>query len=156
MAAERNHIKVFVASTVYNFQSDLDRIYNLLDGYGYDVLMSHKGTIPLDSSKSNAQVCTDGVEECDVFLGFIRPDYGSGVLERGGMSITHMEFQTAMKRNIPSTIVYLQNDEKKTIKGLIETMSVIDGFEYLILTTKEQIKLDTVLTFNGRRHKEEE
>ena len=48
MAAERNHIKVFVASTVYNFQSDLDRIYNLLDGYGYDVLMSHKGTIPFD------------------------------------------------------------------------------------------------------------
>ena len=33
---------------------------------------------------------------------------------------------------------------------------VIDGIEYLILTTKEQIKLDTVLTFNGRRHKEEE
>ncbi len=105
MAAKRNHIKVFVASTVYNFQSDLDRIYNLLDGFGYDVLMSHKGTIPLDSSKSNAQVCTDGVEECDVFLGFIRPDYGSGVLDRGGMSITHMEFQTAMKRNIPRFVL---------------------------------------------------
>ena len=44
------------------------------------------------------------------------------------------QLNVAMKRNIPSTIVYLQNDEKKTIKGLIETMSVIDGFEYLILT----------------------
>ena len=66
------------------------------------------------------------------------------------------QLNVAMKRNIPSTIVYLENDEKKTIKGLIQTMSVIDGFEYLILTTKEQIKLDTVLTFNGRRHKEEE
>ncbi|MFA6742177.1 MAG: transcriptional antiterminator Rof [Arcobacteraceae bacterium] len=65
------------------------------------------------------------------------------------------QLNVAMKRNIPSTIVYLENNEKKTIKGLIETMSVIDGFEYLILTTKEQIKLDTVLTFNGRRHKEE-
>ncbi len=65
------------------------------------------------------------------------------------------QLNVAMKRNIPSTIVYLENDEKKTLKGLIETMSVIDGFEYLILTTKEQIKLDTVLTFNGRRHKEE-
>ena len=65
------------------------------------------------------------------------------------------QLNVAMKRNIPSTIVYLENNEKKTIKGLIQTMSVIDGFEYLILTTKEQIKLDTVLTFNGRRHKEE-
>ena len=66
------------------------------------------------------------------------------------------QLNVAMKRNIPSTIVFLENNEKKTIKGLIQTMSVIDGFEYLILTTKEQIKLDTVLTFNGRRHKEEE
>ena len=66
------------------------------------------------------------------------------------------QLNVAMKRNIPSTIVYLENNEKKTIKGLIQTMSVIEGFEYLILTTKEQIKLDTVLTFNGRRHKEEE
>ena len=60
-----------------------------------------------------------------------------------------------MQRKIPSTVVYLQNNEKKTIKGLIQTMSVIDGFEYLILNTKEQIRLDTVLTFNGRRYKEE-
>ena len=35
-------------------------------------------------------------------------------------------------------------------------MSVIDGIEYLILNTKEQIKLNSVLTFNGRRHKEED
>ena len=66
------------------------------------------------------------------------------------------QLNVAMQRKIPSTVVYLENNEKKTIKGLIQTMSVIDGFEYLILTTKEQIKLDTVLTFNGRRHKEEE
>jgi Rho-binding antiterminator len=65
------------------------------------------------------------------------------------------QLNVAMKRNIPSTVVYLQNNEKKTIKGLIQTMSVIDGFEYLILNTKEQIRLDTVLTFNGRRYKEE-
>ena len=65
------------------------------------------------------------------------------------------QLNVAMKRKIPSTVVYLQNNEKKTIKGLIQTMSVIDGFEYLILNTKEQIRLDTVLTFNGRRYKEE-
>ena len=66
------------------------------------------------------------------------------------------QLNVAMQRKIPSTVVYLENDEKKTIKGLIETMSVIDGIEYLIMNKKEQIRLDTVLTFNGRRHKEEE
>lgn len=136
MAAERNHIKVFVASTVYNFQSDLDRIYNLLDGFGYDVLMSHKGTIPLDSSKSNAHVCVEGVEECDVFLGFIRPDYGSGVLERGGMSITHMEFQTAMKRNIPRFV--LADYRVVFTRSLFKDSYIIED------STAKQINFDTI------------
>ncbi len=105
MAAERNHIKVFVASTVYNFQLNLDQIYELLDGLGYDVLMSHKGTIPLDSSVSNLKNCTEGVEACDVFVGFIRPDYGSGVLDKGGKSITQYEFETAFARQIPRFVL---------------------------------------------------
>lgn len=105
MAAKRNHIKVFVASTVYNFEYQLKQIYDLLDGFGYDVLMSHKGTILLDSLQSNLQNCTDGVEECDVFVGFIRPDYGSGVLDKGGKSITHFEFETAYSRNIPRFVL---------------------------------------------------
>lgn len=105
MAAPRNHIKVFVASTVYNFQTELNKIYELLDGFGYDVLNSHKGTFLIDSSESNLQNCIDGVNECDVFVGFIRPDYGSGVLQRGGKSITHIEFETAVSRKIPRFIM---------------------------------------------------
>jgi len=105
MIAKRNHIKVFVASTVYNFEYQLKQIYELLDGYGYDVLMSHKGTILLDSLQSNLDNCKDGVEECDVFIGFIRPDYGSGVLDKGGKSITHYEFDAAYARNIPRFVL---------------------------------------------------
>lgn len=105
MIAKRNGIKVFVASTVYNFQSDLERIYDLLDNLGYDVLMSHKGTIPLDNKKSAAEMCVAGVDECDVFIGLIRPNYGSGVLEKDGKSITHMEFDRAIARDIPRFIL---------------------------------------------------
>lgn len=105
MPAPRNYIKVFVASTVYNFQTELNKIYELLDGYGYDVLNSHKGSLLIDSSESNLQNCIDAVNECDVFVGFIRPDYGSGVLEKGGKSITHIEFETAVARKIPRFIM---------------------------------------------------
>jgi hypothetical protein len=105
MAAPRNHIKVFVASTVYNFQTELNKIYELLDGFGYDVLNSHKGTFLIDSSESNIQNCIEGVNECDVFVGFIRPDYGSGVLEKGGKSITHIEFETVVTRKIPRFVM---------------------------------------------------
>lgn len=105
MIAKRNHIKVFVASTVYNFEYVLRQVYELLDSYGYDVCMSHMGTILLDSSKSNLDNCINAVNECDVFVGFIRPDYGSGVLEKGGKSITHFEFSTANQREIPRFIL---------------------------------------------------
>ena len=105
MVAERNHIKVFVATTVYNFESDLNTIYELLDNLGYDVYMSHKGSFPLNSKFSNLKNCTNGVEDCDVFVGFIRPSYGSGVLEKGAKSITHQEFETAFNRNIPRFIL---------------------------------------------------
>jgi hypothetical protein len=105
MIAKRNHIKVFVASTVYNFEYQLKQIYELLDSYGYDVYMSHKGTILLDSLQSNLNNCIDGVKECDVFVGFIRPDYGSGVLEKGTKSITHYEFETAYDRQIPRFVL---------------------------------------------------
>ena len=66
------------------------------------------------------------------------------------------QLNVAMQRKIPSTVVYLENGEKKTLKGLIQTMSVIDGIEYVILNKNDQIRLDNVLTFNGRRYKEEE
>ena len=65
------------------------------------------------------------------------------------------QLNVAMQRKIPSTVVYLENDEKKTSKGLVQTMEVIDGIEYMILNTKEKIRLDKVVLFNGRRHKEE-
>jgi len=105
MSAKRNHIKVFVASTIYNFEYVLRQVYELLDSYGYDVCMSHMGTILLDSSKSNLDNCINAVNECDVFVGFIRPDYGSGVLEKGGKSITHFEFETAYQREIPRFVL---------------------------------------------------
>lgn len=101
---DRNHIKVFVSSTVYNFEDILENVYALLDGYGYDVYLSKKGTIPLDSKLSNVANCEMGVEDCDVFVGFIRPYYGSGVLE-DGVSITEKEFIKAFELNVPRFIL---------------------------------------------------
>ena len=69
------------------------------------------------------------------------------------------QLTVAMQRNIPSTIEYYQNaeqekkQEKQHIKALVKTMALIDGFEFLVLDTKEQIKLSLVLTFNGKRHR---
>lgn len=65
------------------------------------------------------------------------------------------QLMVAIEREIPSTVVYLDNEEKKTIKGVVKTLEVIDGREFMVLKTKEKIRLDFIVMFNGRRHKEE-
>lgn len=66
------------------------------------------------------------------------------------------QLNVAMQRKIPSTVVFLKNEEEKeTIKGIVKTMEVIDGIEFMVLETKERISLDKVITFNGKKHRGE-
>ena len=140
--APRNHIKVFVASTVYNFQFELNAIYNYLDNLGYDVYMSHKGTILLDSRESNLKNCTNGVEECDVFVGFIRPNYGSGVLDERGKSILHLEFETAYKRDIPRFVLA---DHR-----VVFTRALFKGSFFIEDKTSQKIDFDKISFENNK------
>ncbi len=105
MTAERNHIKVFVSSTVYDFEATLNKIFATLDSYGYDVYMSKAGTIPIDSRRSNLVNCVEAVDECDVFLGVIRPLVGSGILKKGARSITAQEFDKAFELPMPRFVL---------------------------------------------------
>jgi len=71
------------------------------------------------------------------------------------------QLTVAMQRKIPSTIEYYQNEKQEkaseiqTIKALVKTMEVIDGFEFLVLVTNEKIRLAYVITFNGKRHRKD-
>ncbi len=71
------------------------------------------------------------------------------------------QLTVAMQRKIPSAIEYYQNEEqekkqeKQTVKALVTTMEIIDGFEFLVLHTKEKIRLSFVVTFNGKRHRKD-
>ena len=71
------------------------------------------------------------------------------------------QLTVAMQRKIPSKIEYYANveqekkQEKQQIKALVKTMEVIDGFEFLVLDTKEKIRLSWVITFNGKRHRKD-
>ena len=71
------------------------------------------------------------------------------------------QLTVAMQRKIPSKIEYYQNEtqvksqEKQEITALVQTMEIIDGFEFLVLDTKAKIRLSWVLRFNGKRHRED-
>jgi hypothetical protein len=92
--SDDRRLRMMVSSTVYGIESLLDQIYATLEGFGYEVWMSHKGTIPTNPQKSNFQNCLDAVEQCDLFLGIITGRYGAAVV--GEPSITHQEVSRAI------------------------------------------------------------
>jgi len=97
--AAKPKLKIMVASTVYNFEDHLTQICAVLKGFGYQVLNSHIGTIPVDPGKSNLETCVAAARDCDLFLGIVRPYYGSGRI--GATSITHEEFREAIRLKKP-------------------------------------------------------
>lgn len=155
MNEERNHIKIFVSSTVYDFETDLRRIFLTLDGFGYDVYMSKEGTIPLDSRLSNLINCVNGVEECDIFLGIVRPLIGSGVLEKEGRSITAQEFDKAIELGIPRFILadYRIEFAHKFLKLMNMNIDSIPLNREKTITD-EKNKKKTILTPNNIVHGE--
>lgn len=92
-------LTIMVSSAVYGYQEFLDRIYDLLVALGYEVWMSHKGTIPVISDCDTLENCIRGVENCDLFLGIITGQYGHTI--RDGLSATHLEFKKAIELNKP-------------------------------------------------------
>lgn len=64
------------------------------------------------------------------------------------------QLMVAIQRKIPSTIVYVEGEEDKTIKGIVTALSVIDEKEFLILNGKQKISLHSIFSFNGKKHKE--
>ncbi|MXP24664.1 DUF4062 domain-containing protein [Altererythrobacter indicus] len=90
-----------LSSTVYGMEDRLDQIHGLLTGFGYQVWSSHKGSLPVVPGLSAFDTCLAAVDACDLFFGIIRPQYGSGVEEAGGNSITHRELSRAIELDKP-------------------------------------------------------
>jgi hypothetical protein len=107
MSQSNAKLTVLVSSTVYGIEELLDRVYTLLTRYGYEVWMSHKGTVPVRSDRTAFENCLAAVDKCDLFLGIITPYYGSGQNPKRPEepSITHQEMLRAIERKKPRWIL---------------------------------------------------
>jgi len=92
--SSRRKPRLMVSSSVYGNQNLLDQLYAVL-APSYEVWMSHKGTLPIDSRLSNFENCLQAVAACDIFLGIITGHYGSGQT-RNEPGITHLEMREAV------------------------------------------------------------
>ncbi|MFO7937983.1 MAG: DUF4062 domain-containing protein [Kiritimatiellia bacterium] len=92
-------LNLMVASTVHHYEDQIRQVCAVLSGFGYDVWNSHIGTIPQHPGFSNLKNCKEAARNCHIFVGFIRPFYGSGIV--GARSITHEEFRVARQKGKP-------------------------------------------------------
>jgi hypothetical protein len=145
-------LTILVSSSVYGIEELLERIYAILTGYGYEVWMSHKGTLPVLPDRSNKTNCLDAVAKCDLFLGLITARYGSSK-KTGERSITHEELLKAIELGKPrwilahNNVIFARNllnnlgydNPKKRSKltlsptPIIDDLRVIDMYEAAIL-----------------------
>ena len=146
-------LTILVSSTVYGIEELLERIYSLLTEFGYEVWMSHKGTLPVLSNRSAFENCLTGVEKCDLFLGLITPHYGSGK-DQEALSITHRELRRAIELNKPRWLLahdhvvfarsflrhlgYVGAEGRKSLRleknPVLDDLRVIDMYEEAILS----------------------
>ena len=103
MSKANPKLTILVSSTVYGVEELLDRVYAMLTAFGYEVWMSHAGTVQAYSSRPAFKNCLEAVEKCDLFLGIITTQYGSGQDKDRPHepSITHYEIRKAIELKKP-------------------------------------------------------
>ena len=94
-----------VSSTVYGIEELLDQVYSLLTNFGYEVWASHKGTVTVFPHRHAFESCLKAVEDCDLFVSIITPQYGSGVLDEDDLSISHKELLKAIELEKPRWVM---------------------------------------------------
>lgn len=134
-----------VGSTVYGFEDQLSQIVAQLNTLGYQVLNSYYGSVKVNPHLSNLENCLNAVEECDLFLGIIRPFYGTGNI--GEINITFEEIKKAIELKKPywflvhRDVVFarllfdkmeLKRDEIEIKKNNFFDKRTIDIYEYVI------------------------
>jgi len=159
MSTARPKLKILVSSTVYGIEELLDRVYVLLTAAGYEVWMSHKGTVPVFSNRTAFENCLAAVEKCDLFLGIIISHYGSGQNPKAPdePSITHQEIQKAIALQKPRWLLahdhvvfarlllnnlgFKGRDGRKSLKirktPILDDLRVLDLYEDAIIDIPE-------------------
>jgi len=128
MSKKKEKVKIMVGSTVYGFEDQLSQIIAQLNTMGYQVLNSHYGSIKVNPKLSNLENCLKAVEECDLFLGIIRPYYGTGNI--GDKNITFEEIKKAIELKKPYW--FLVHRDVVFARNLFSKMKLKSGDEIVI------------------------
>ena len=90
---------IMVSTSVYGFENEISQVCALLKDLGYNVWNSHLGTMRVNPALSNLENCLKTAEDCDLFLGIIRTQCGTGYID--DQNITFEEMKKAMELKKP-------------------------------------------------------
>ena len=74
-------LNIMLSTSVYGFENEISQVCVLLKYLGYNEWNSHLCTIRVNSALSNLESCLKAVEDCDLFLGIIRTQYGKNYID---------------------------------------------------------------------------
>jgi len=132
--AKQTKLTVMVSSSVRHKEPMLDQVYGVLDGFGYKVWMSYRGTVPIIPGKSTFDSCLIAVQRCDLFFGIITPHYGSGAV-LGDLAITHRELLKAIELGKPRFM--LAHEQVVTARRLLMDLGYKDAAARAALTHRK-------------------
>ena len=137
-----------VSSSVYGFEYELDQICGILEVYGYKVLNSHWNTIKINPSLSNKENCIKAVEECDLFLGIIRPFCGTGKVDNEHITISEMKKAIELEK----PYWFLTHNYVTFARKLLQNIELKSGDEVVVKDSKhfhkESVEMYNVVTKN--------
>ena len=134
--------KVFISSTCYDLGQIRDNLYEFIESYYFEPMLSEKGDVFYHPDLHTHESCITEIENCQLFILIIGGRFGGKYKFDPKKSITNAEYEAAKVKNIPVFTfikrevfedhrVYQRNKNKPELISQIEFPS-IDKQEYSV------------------------
>lgn len=139
--------KIFISSTIYDFQDLRSALKYWLTEMGYEVYLSENNDFPRDAADNSYQTCLSTIQKCDWFILLIGNRNGGKYLDpktNESISITRAEYRSAyqlfIEGKVKKIITFIRNNvwiAKEERKGIIKAVDKENDGENLIQIVKE-------------------
>jgi hypothetical protein len=115
MAEEPLISKVFVSSTFIDLKEERNQVLEAIKYLQYkEIAMEYWGANPKEPIES----CLNKVRKSNIFIGIIAHLYGN-IVEKTGKSFTQMEYEEALRLNLPC-LIYFKNEDVEVLPSFVE------------------------------------
>lgn len=116
--------KIFISSTCYDLKQIRNDLYNFIESYGYQAVLSEKNTVPYNTTDDLESDCYAEINNCDIVVGILGGRFGSESRTADGRSVSMREIESAI-------------DNKKQIYIFIEGTVHAEYDTYIINKDKD-------------------